>query len=317
MALLLVIAAGGCAAGETGGPDLGDPGDGGGAEPDLASADPGDGGGGDPGDGGGGEPLFPTAAGTVLVVETRAPWGAAGEVTASFFAGEEVRFQREAQRAGACRLLLFQPAPCDEPCSGVCVDVNVCEPFPSRISAGRLALSGLKTALVLDPMFANFYFADPPPPADLFDPGAAVSVTTSGGDFGAARVEAVGVAPLEVTSLQNDEIRIDDGSDFTFRWKPGADPKARVRLTLNANNRGHGAPFMGIIECDSDDSGSVTISRDLITAFPDTFRWEICAGSDCPLSYALRYTRGEVRIGKRTAALVVGSRRSFWVRHRL
>lgn len=69
-------------------------------------------------------------------------------------------------------------------------------------------------------------------------------------------------------------------------------PGSRLRLTLNANNRGHGAPYQGIIECDIDDArGEVTIAKSLIVAFQSTHRWEICVGNDCPPSTVARYRR--------------------------
>lgn len=48
----------------------------------------------------------------------------------------------------------------------------------------------------------------------------------------------------------------------------------RVRLTLNTNNGGHGAPYYGIIECDVPDAdGQVTVAASLIDQFPEVSPW--------------------------------------------
>lgn len=265
---------------------------------------------------GGEAPRFSTPSGSVAALEVRTPYGLVYELTASFFTEEQPGFHREVQRIGSCRRLSFVPAQCDMFCIGVCVERNVCKPYPSRISAGPLVFSGLKVPVTLTPKQSNYYYADPPIKGDLFDQGSPVGVAGSGGDFGAFSLTAPGVATLETDAVVNDEIKLEDTADYTFTWKPSGDPRARLRLTLNATNKGHGMPYEGIIECDTPDSGSVTVAKDLIVPFPSTYRWEICAGHDCPLSSALRYTETEGPAGARKVTLTVGSKRSFFILHR-
>lgn len=286
---------------------------------DLAAADLGGADGRAPGGpdlSGGSGPNFDRAAGTIEALEVSSPQGFNGaRVEARFLPAPEEVFQQEVARVGACRLLLFKPALCEAPCIGVCVDTNVCRPFQARISAGTVTLRGLKVPVVMKPQAQNYYYADPAPPADLFDAGAAVTAEVTGGAFAGFSVASAGVAPIAARSPVNDQIDLADGADYLFRWTPAGPAGARVRLTLNANNRGHGAPYAGILECDTEDTGEVTIARQLIAAFPATSRWEICAGSDCPLSWIMRYRRGATTAGGRSAALVVGSRREFFVVH--
>lgn len=299
-----------CGAGCTGaGPDqdaapLPDGGGGDGALPDLRQSD------------GGSDPVFPRAAGTVLAIEARTPYGQLDEVRATLYDAEQPGFHKEAMRRGDCRLLTYQPALCNTPCNGVCVEPDVCRPFPARLSAGTITIGGLKVAVSLTPQFGNDYYLPTPLKDDLFDAGMAISAEAKGAAFPAFRVTSAGVATLDATAVVNDEIRLLDDADYAFTWAPGGDPQARLRLTLNANNRGHGAPYAAILECDAEDRGSLTISKELIAAFPSTYRWEICAGSDCPFSSALRYRRGVTTAGTRTVELIAGSRRSFWVLHR-
>lgn len=264
---------------------------------------------------GGLEPRFPTPAGSVQALEARAPYGSISDLNAAFYAEEQPGFHREVQRIGACRLLTFQPAQCDAFCVGVCVEKGVCKPYPARISAGALRFSGLKMPVTLQPRSQNIYYGDTPMNAELFGAGDVISVETAGADFAGFRLTTPGVATLETRSVSNDEIRLEDGADYTFTWTP-SDARARLRLTLNSNNRSHGQPYEGIIECDAPDTGSLTIAKELIAPFPDTYRWEICASRDCPFSSALRYTQAEGTVGGRKVTFTVGSQRIFWVLHR-
>ena len=59
----------------------------------------------------------------------------------------------------------------------------------------------------------------------------------------------------------------------------------------------------------------MTIPRAMIEAFPETYHWDACAGSDCPMSSALRYRSGAVEVGGGTLSLLVGSEVRFYVVH--
>jgi hypothetical protein len=268
------------------------------------------------GDGGGPGPIFDDPHGTVTVAQIQAPYGSFGSATASFFKEPPPQFQKEVMRAGACRLLTFKPAFCSTPCSGVCVDTDVCRPFPERVSAGTLVLSGLKVPLTLMPDNYNAYYARSRLPADLFSAGAELKVSASGAAFAAFTAATAGVEPLRTDAIVRDEITLRDDADYTFTWTPGSDPQARVRLVLNGNNRGHGQPYEAILECDAPDmTGRLTIARALIAAFPQTFRWEICAGRDCPPSQVRRYRRGMVQAPSGRVAFDAVSERLFYVLH--
>lgn len=302
-ATMLCAAPFACTPSPTGGdPDLLTPAPDGGNDPGADLRPPGDG------------PIFDDLVSGVEVLRATGPYNAFARAYASFYKAGAAGFHREVMRKGACRLLTFKPAFCDNPCQGICVDTNQCRPFPERVSAGNLTLSGLKVAVTLRPDAQNYYYNQGVLPADLFAEGAALGVSASGGTVPAFSLTTRGVAaPLASASIVNHEITLKDGADYAFSWTPGADPDARVRVTLNANNRGHGMPYEGIIECDAPDAaGAVTIDKDLITAFPQTFRWEICAGRDCPLSSARRYRRAATGGGVTFSAV---AERLFFVLH--
>lgn len=148
----------------------------------------------------------------------------------------------------------------------------------------------------------------------LLDDGATVSATTTGSaDIPALTLTATGLAPPR-GRFPDDEITIVDGQDYTITWPPGGG--GRILLTLNANNQGHGNPFTSIIRCDVPDAdGELTVPGALIAQFDTTYRWEICAGQDCPLSTLARYHEDTATIAGGVVRLRVASEVHFWVIH--
>lgn len=263
------------------------------------------------------EPAFGAVAGLVRAVAVQRPYGNWNEVSARFYRGGQPQFHREAKRAGSCRLLSFRLALCNDYCSGVCVDTDVCRPFPSRNSAGPVTLSGLSRPTTLLPGDGNYYTQMEVLPGELFTPGAAITAEASGGDFPGFRLSTASVAAFQPSSIVNDEITLKNETDFTFTWTPSGDPSARVRLTLNSTNEGHGLPFEGIIECDAPDrAGSLTIAKELIADFPSTQRWDGCVRIDCPMSSALRYRVAASSTEAGRIELRVGSEKALWVLHK-
>jgi len=287
------------------------------------------GGGGDPdgggdGDGDGDGGLPDAGSGTELLGSIRVAESVFGEYSSSRVDGELVLagypgIYTETMNDGTCRLVEFQGAFCDPACDqGWCID-DVCVPFPDWVDAGRLTVTGLKAAVAIDPNYCGFqgwgYCNQNTLPADLFDPGDAVTASAPGGDFPAFSVAAAGVTPMVVPGLSNDELAMPNGAELTFTWTPESDSD-RVRLVINANSSGgHGSPYQAIITCESVDDGSLTVPRAMIEAFPETYRWDICGGSDCPPSLAMRYTRGTTAVNDGEVELLVGTQRMFYVIH--
>lgn len=275
---------------------------------------------GPPRDAGDPAPIFETSRGTFRVIEGvhiseeegPRPYG---RLSGAIGAEEPVSFHTETMREGNCRLLTFQVAQCDPYCDGICVDTNECVPWPTYASAGRVELEGLKSSLALVPEPPLDYYnpSSFPVPEDLFDTCDSITATAAGAEVPAFSVSAVGVDDLspDVTGVN---ITLEDEKDFTLTWEPsGCD--ARVRLTLNAPNQAHGLPYAAIIECDGPDTGSLTVPRSLIEAFPASSGQAICVLIDCPLSTFTRYTRGTASIGDDEVELIVASELQFGVVH--
>lgn len=238
-------------------------------------------------------------------------------VVARFFDGEAPRFHREAMRSGACTLATYTPSLCTPACTdGLCVETNVCEPWPTLVSAGRLTITGLRAALTLEPQ-DGYYYSDGALPEDLFDDAARVTASLAGAEIAALSVDADAVAPM-VAAINDGKITVPHpaGADFVIGWIPAGDG-SRVRVMLNSNNLGHGQPFLAILTCDvADAAGQVALPAEMLDAFPATDAWEICAGTDCPRSTIARYRRGAAPVGSdREVELVIASQLSFGVVH--
>jgi hypothetical protein len=241
-------------------------------------------------------------------------------VDARFFQGREPQFHREAMRSGDCALRTFENASCTPACTdGLCVETNVCEPWPTFVSAGRLTITGLARTVEIDPM-SGLYYPDGPLPPDLFASSADITASLAGADIPALSVSTRGVAPI-VPDVVDGKVTVSNPATqpLMIRWTPltaAGETGTRVRLTLNSNNRGHGAPFDAIIECDvADTAGEIAVAPALLDAFPETFAWRICAGSDCPPSWLRRYRRAAAPVGEREVELRVSSTFTFGIEH--
>lgn len=234
-------------------------------------------------------------------------------------------WQHEVMTDGPCRLLEFEPSFCDE-CfqPKVCVANNMCEPYPDQVSAGKLTLTGLHKTIMLKQQFGLYYYVpDGNATGDLFDPGAIVSVAASGAEFESFAVSAVGVSrfepdlPVEMNEFDDAyfEVPLENGSDHTFTWDPAC-PGTRMRLTLRAmTSGGHGTPLQAILECDAEDTGSITVSQSMIEALPELPGNQIVVLRDYPPSSLLRYHSGTVAVTGGQAELLVGYEVAFWVNH--
>jgi hypothetical protein len=164
---------------------------------------------------------------------------------------------------GTCRVY-------QQPCLGT---VGACG-APEGFSAGTLDITGLWRPLSLTPGWNNQYFADGVP-RDVFEVGAVVTASASGDEIEAFSLEAGGVEPLESALAGQDHPPLGDGP-ATFEWEPvGGD--ARIRLHINVADVCHAGAHWLVLECDSDDSGALVVSREILDAIPAGYGG--CGGS--------------------------------------
>ncbi|NMC69453.1 MAG: hypothetical protein GYA57_05205 [Myxococcales bacterium] len=330
LALLLAVAAGGCGDDDaTAADDGGDAGEAeteSGADGDVApdgdageDADVGGDDGGDAGEDDGGCPPPPAPPvvplrGQVRVTARDSPAMPAIDASAQFASPAALVWHEEVMREGACRLLHYDASGCTEGCwDGVCRD-GVCEPFPTYQTAGTVTLTGIGpgTVTLEDYGYGTYYgFVSG---VELVA-GAAVEVRATGGEFPAFSIAGVQPPPVEMSLTTVDELHLANGRDNVVTWTPADPCGSRVRLQLKTPTAAHGLPPVWMIECDAPDTGSLTIPRAIVEAFPETERREICVMVDCPPSVLARYTRVAGGAAGAEVELVVESTRTFYLVH--
>lgn len=171
----------------------------------------------------------------------------------------------ELAASGSCRLLAPPTHLCDPGCpfsSEVCAEGNRCVPRPSGRDLGTVSVRGLAIPLDLEPNpVTNSYLkpATPRLPHPGFEPGAALRLVTSGGDYEPFELWGWGVSLLE---LAPGAIVAAPGNPVALAWDVPEDAgPARVHVDLNVNVHGSSR---GRIECDFADVGAATIPAELL-----------------------------------------------------
>jgi len=177
----------------------------------------------------------------------------------------------EAAHEGACRLEKPRAPFCSPACGAVvCVEDNVCKAYPTALSVGTVTLSGValsggETSLTLKET-AKAYQA-PPGTTFAYPPfmeGDEVRVSASGGELVAFELAASGVAPFWLT---DDTLNLETGKPLELHWTAAADPSASsVHLKLDISHHGGSK---GMIECDADDNGALTVPASLVSQLLD------------------------------------------------
>ena len=148
----------------------------------------------------------------------------------------------------------------------ICTANDTCTPYPSRIGVGDVTVTGVSTtsgatsfALALSD---DIYFTSGD--VSLVYPGVtegeAISISATGGSVPAFEISAKGIRPLV---LDASSYVLPSAGAFTVTWAPpGAASDARVQLVLRVQRY----ILKGQIACDVADTGSLTISANLISS---------------------------------------------------
>lgn len=150
------------------------------------------------------------------------------------------------------------------PAGEVCVDEGLCLAYPAPQSVGTVTVTGVQTAagvatFDMTPLAGNYQ-----PSVELLYPGFAegdpLAVAAGGSAFADGfRLQAVGIAPLEVTTSS---FVLTDGQPFPVAWTP-AGPLAASRVLVSLEIAHHGG-YKGRVDCDVADTGSLTIPAELV-----------------------------------------------------
>jgi hypothetical protein len=174
-------------------------------------------------------------------------------------------------KSGSCQLSTPRVPFCNTPCGGsaVCVEDDQCQAYPTAHDVGAVKVSGVKTSagaseFTMNPI-SNTYqpSGDTKLPFPAFAEGDAISVSAAGGDYKAFTIEAHGVGTLK---LGKDTYALERNKELALTWTAGKSASASVHVKLDISHHGG---TKGMIECDTSDSGSLSIGADLIGALLD------------------------------------------------
>ncbi|MFO0631562.1 MAG: hypothetical protein U0168_01790 [Nannocystaceae bacterium] len=175
-----------------------------------------------------------------------------------------------ASETGDCRLSKPRVPFCSTPCGGsaACVEDEVCQPYPTARSAGTVTVTGVATGEG-DTQFTMMPIAENYQPTvalayPAFAEGDAIGLSAEGDETAPFEIAGVGIAQLQ---LDGDAFPLDAASDLVLTWtaaQAGAASSVHVKLDIS-----HHGGTKGMIECDVDDVGTVTIPAALVSELLD------------------------------------------------
>ncbi len=176
---------------------------------------------------------------------------------------------------GGCTLLEPYAPFCEVDCgSAVCVADDVCRETPDRMDVGTVILTGVDledggSEVELVTVLGKYQL---PGAAQVSFPPAAEGTTLTLTADGVATnanlelapaftVETTGILPLDITS--GDTVQMERDRATTITWTPPSDP-SESRIFVEVDISHHGGQ-KGQIDCEAEDSGSLTIPARLVT----------------------------------------------------
>jgi hypothetical protein len=173
---------------------------------------------------------------------------------------------------------LYEPSIpfCDPACESgaACVTGDVCQVYPMAHSLGNATVSGLQledgsSEFSITPLRPNFNYL-PGASITLVNPpvaeGAPVQLTTTGGDYDAITLVALGVAALDFHSDGQPLPFAPDGPVLLEWTAPEDSDQSEIVIEVDISHHG-GAK--GKINCSAPDTGSLEISQPLVAGLID------------------------------------------------
>jgi len=210
----------------------------------------------------------------------------------------------ESLKEGDCHVVTPRVPFCSTPCGGsaVCVEDETCKPYPTAHSAGTVTARGIKTEagateFAMKPV-ANAYQA--PAGTKLVYPGFAegddISMQAAGDFYSAFTVKSSGIPPLEFLS---DTVTLTAGQAVTLTWT-GATKVGNSKVHVKLDISHHGGT-KGMLECDTDDDGSLDLPAALVQKLLDL------GVAGYPTIIVTRFSTGSTTIAEGRVDLVVSS----------
>jgi hypothetical protein len=244
------------------------------------------------------EPDFSVPAGAIRVTT----WFPSGEteLVASFANAPALRFHREAERIGQCRLMTYEPSSCTPPCAGTdaCIDEQ-CRAHPVRIDRGPIDWEWPGGRQTVSPSEILSYHAigAASAPGDVIVRVDGLILSAPNGDALAPDGDWAAAVAARATA-----------SDVTVRWT-NPSPGARIRLQMTDCTGSHGGFAAAEIECEGPDTGSLVLPG----AFLDRLEAGSWSRGECG-SHAFERYRVASPDGDASVRLETIARASFFYR---
>lgn len=173
----------------------------------------------------------------------------------------------ESSSSGACKLMKPRVPFCNQACTGgaVCVEDDTCQSYPTAKSVGTVKATGIKTTagateFSMSPVANNYQpTGGVSCPFPAFAEGDAIKLESSGGDYAPFTLSSKGISPL---SLNSTGLKLQSGQALSLSWTPPGVAGSTISVKLDISHHGG---TKGMIQCDADDTGSLTIAASLIT----------------------------------------------------
>lgn len=173
----------------------------------------------------------------------------------------------KASTVGACALSKPSVPFCNTPCGGsaLCIAANTCKSYPAAKTVGTVRVTGVKTStggadFSMDPVANNYQPIGLTLPYPAFSAGDPIKFSATGGAYAPFALNTVGIPALSIVSNQ---LTIAPNQAARLSWTPPSQPlgsKIFVKLDIS-----HHGGTKGMIECETDDSGTLDIAATLIT----------------------------------------------------
>lgn len=172
----------------------------------------------------------------------------------------------EQTKEGDCWLATPKSPFCEEGCGGgVCVADGKCQAYPMGHSVGAVTLKGVKVEGGSSEIALREIAASYQPPAGTalayppFGANDTIEVHAVGADYPAFDLSTPGVNPI---ALEETDFALSPDKPLELEWDAaptGATSRMHVKIDLS-----HHGGVKGLIECDTADTGSLTISKAMI-----------------------------------------------------
>ena len=194
-------------------------------------------------------------------IDTAPPYtSVSGTVRAGVYPSDVIETLKVGNASCAVYALALQS--CSPVCgtNQVCIATDVCQDIPAKVSVGDVTVTGVgPTTIALSQVSNQYQYAgDVTYPG--FNEGDSITLSATGGVYGAFSTSAKGVAPLV---LGTDTYILTSNTPITITWTPAAvSANTRVAFVMNLS---HHIGTKGYLKCDAPDTGSLTIPAEQVT----------------------------------------------------